>query len=94
VVAVGCGGDDEKSKTTSKSGGGTPASGKESVDLTQGGNLKFAMVTHSDEGSFWSVVKKGAQQAAKDEGVKLIWSQSTSRGRSPRPRRPASRSSR
>src|SRR5213079_1852374 len=35
-----------------------------------------AMVTHSDEGSFWSVVKKGAQQAAKDEGVKLIWSPS------------------
>src|SRR6267143_2233832 len=26
--------------------------------------------------SFWSVVKKGAQQAAKDEGVKLIWSPS------------------
>jgi simple sugar transport system substrate-binding protein len=34
------------------------------------------MVTHSDEGSFWSVVKKGAQQAAKDLGVKLIWSPS------------------
>jgi simple sugar transport system substrate-binding protein len=38
--------------------------------------MTFAMVTHSDEGSFWSVVKKGAQQAAKDEGVKLIWSPS------------------
>jgi len=34
------------------------------------------MVTHSDEGSFWSVVKKGAQAAAKAEGVKLIWSPS------------------
>jgi simple sugar transport system substrate-binding protein len=33
-------------------------------------------VTHSDEGSFWSVVKKGAQTAAKAEGVKLIWSPS------------------
>ena len=38
--------------------------------------MTFAMVTHSDEGSFWSVVKKGAEQAAKDEGVKLIWSPS------------------
>ena len=38
--------------------------------------LTFAMVTHSDEGSFWSVVKKGAQAAAKAEGVKLIWSPS------------------
>jgi simple sugar transport system substrate-binding protein len=34
------------------------------------------MVTHSDEGSFWSVVKKGAEAAAKTEGVKLIWSPS------------------
>ena len=46
------------------------------VNLTQGSGLTFAMVTHSDEGSFWSVVKKGAEQAAKDEGVKLIWSPS------------------
>src|SRR5689334_17532932 len=34
------------------------------------------MVTHSDEGSFWSVVKKGAEAASKAEGVKLIWSPS------------------
>jgi simple sugar transport system substrate-binding protein len=46
------------------------------VSLTQGSGLTFAMVTHSDEGSFWSVVKKGAQAAAQAEGVKLIWSPS------------------
>lgn len=66
VFAVGCG----SSKKSSSSG--TTAN----VKLTQGSNLTFAMVTHSDEGSFWSVVKKGAEQAAKDEGVKLIWSPS------------------
>jgi simple sugar transport system substrate-binding protein len=73
LVAAGCGGgsDNNKSDKASSSGGGTQA-----VNLTQGGDLTFAMVTHSDEGSFWSVVKKGAQQAAKDEGVKLIWSPS------------------
>jgi simple sugar transport system substrate-binding protein len=65
VLVVGCG----SSKKTSS--GGTA-----NVKLTQGSNLTFAMVTHSDEGSFWSVVKKGAQQAAKDEGVTLIWSPS------------------
>lgn len=48
----------------------------EDVQLTQGSDLTIAMVTHSDEGSFWSVVKKGAEQAAKDEGVKLVWSPS------------------
>jgi simple sugar transport system substrate-binding protein len=73
LVAAGCGGgDDDKDKAGGKA---TPAGGR-NVDLTQGSGLRFAMVTHSDEGSFWSVVKKGAQQAAKNEGVKLVWSPS------------------
>jgi simple sugar transport system substrate-binding protein len=38
--------------------------------------MTIAMVTQSDEGSFWSVVKKGAEAASKAEGVKLIWSPS------------------
>jgi len=60
-----------------KDSSGKPAkSDDNNVELTQGSDLTFAMVTHSDEGSFWSVVKKGAEQAAKDEGVKLIWSPS------------------
>jgi simple sugar transport system substrate-binding protein len=69
MVVAACGGsNDNTTSTASKS--------KDSVTLTQGSGLTFAMVTHSDEGSFWSVVKKGAQQAAKDEGVKLVWSPS------------------
>jgi simple sugar transport system substrate-binding protein len=74
LVAIGCGGGSNKnSKSSASPGGGTT---QQNVDLTQGSGLTFAMVTHSDEGSFWSVVKKGAEQAAKDEGVKLIWSPS------------------
>jgi simple sugar transport system substrate-binding protein len=38
--------------------------------------MTIAMVTHSDEGSFWSVVKKGAEAASKAQGVKLVWSPS------------------
>jgi simple sugar transport system substrate-binding protein len=72
LVAAGCGGGDDNSGSGDQSSGG----GTQAVNLTEGGDLTFAMVTHSDEGSFWSVVKKGAQQAAKDEGVKLIWSPS------------------
>jgi simple sugar transport system substrate-binding protein len=73
LVVAGCG----SSNSSDKSSGGSPATtDKQDVDLTQGSGLTFAMVTHSDEGSFWSVVKKGAEQAAKDEGVKLIWSPS------------------
>jgi simple sugar transport system substrate-binding protein len=72
IFAVGCGGSN-KNNTSSSSSASTSSA---NVNLTQGSGLTFAMVTHSDEGSFWSVVKKGAEQAAKDEGVKLIWSPS------------------
>jgi simple sugar transport system substrate-binding protein len=72
LVVAGCGGGNKKSS----SGGQGSSGGSQSVNLTQGSGLTFAMVTHSDEGSFWSVVKKGAQAAAKAEGVKLIWSPS------------------
>jgi simple sugar transport system substrate-binding protein len=72
ALAVGCG---SSKKSTTSSGTSTKTS-SDNVNLTQGSNLSIAMVTHSDEGSFWSVVKKGAQQASKDLGVKLIWSPS------------------
>jgi simple sugar transport system substrate-binding protein len=74
LVAAGCGNSNKDSNGNSTSSGGSAATG--TVNQTQGSGLTFAMVTHSDEGSFWSVVKKGAEQAAKDEGVKLIWSPS------------------
>jgi simple sugar transport system substrate-binding protein len=46
------------------------------VDLTQGGDLTIAMVTHGDGGSFWAVAKKGAEDGAKAEGVTLKYSES------------------
>jgi simple sugar transport system substrate-binding protein len=75
VVMVACGGSDNNGSDTG-SNTAKDSSGSDQVDLTQGSGLKFAMVTHSDEGSFWSVVKKGAEQAAKDAGVELTWSPS------------------
>ncbi|MFL6035264.1 MAG: sugar ABC transporter substrate-binding protein [Gaiellaceae bacterium] len=76
LVAAGCGGGGKSTSSTGSSSSPAAGGGTQSVNQTQGSGLTFAMVTHSDEGSFWSVVKKGAQQAAKDEGVKLIWSPS------------------
>jgi simple sugar transport system substrate-binding protein len=72
LVLAACGSSNNNSNGNSSSSGGK----KNNVTLTQGSGLTFAMVTHSDEGSFWSVVKKGAEAAAKAEGVKLIWSPS------------------
>jgi simple sugar transport system substrate-binding protein len=79
LVAAGCGGNDDNGGSTGASTSGSTtgtSSNADDVNLTQGSGMTIAMVTHSDEGSFWSVVKKGAQQASKDEGVKLIWSPS------------------
>ena len=43
------------------------------VDATQGGDLTFHMVTHSDDGPFWSVVKRGMDAACEDVGVSCVW---------------------
>src|SRR3954453_19110084 len=42
---------------------GAPAA---AFGAAQAGAIKVAVVTHGDTGSFWSVVKKGVDQAAKD----------------------------
>jgi simple sugar transport system substrate-binding protein len=64
-VFAGCGGGDD--------GGGAA---KDKVDLTQKKDVTIAVVTHGDGGSFWSVAKKGAEDAAKDLGVTLKYSES------------------
>jgi simple sugar transport system substrate-binding protein len=73
LVAAGCG-NSNKDENGNSTSGGSAASG--TVNQTQGSGMTVAMVTHSDEGSFWSVVKKGAEAAAKAQGVKLVWSPS------------------
>jgi simple sugar transport system substrate-binding protein len=50
--------------------GGT---GEDTVDVTQGGDLTFHMITHSDDGPFWSVVKRGMDAACEDLGVNCVW---------------------
>ena len=39
-------------------------------------DIKICMYTHGDGGGFWSVAKKGAEQAAKDLGVDLDYQES------------------
>ena len=66
AVLAGCGSSDNSSN------GGS----KDNVQLTQGKNLTIGMVTHGEGDTFWAVVKKGAEQAAKDTGVKLVYQES------------------
>ncbi len=51
---------------------------KKDSDASGGSNsdIKICMYTHGDGGGFWSVAKKGAEQAAKDLGVDLDYQES------------------
>src|ERR687897_1139443 len=67
AAAWGGGEDDE--------GGGSPAS-KDNVDLTQGKDVTIAVITHGSGDSFWAVAKKGAEDAGKQIGVTVRYSES------------------
>jgi simple sugar transport system substrate-binding protein len=68
AFATACGDDDDD-------GGGN--GGSEDVSLTQGGDLKIAVITHGQGDSFWAVAKRGAEQAGKDMGVDVQYSESS-----------------
>ncbi len=65
VADDGSGGED----TVADDGGTT----EDTVDATQSSGLTFHMVTHSDDGPFWSVVKRGMDQACADLKVDCVW---------------------
>jgi simple sugar transport system substrate-binding protein len=66
AFATACGDDDDD--------GGN--GGSDDVSLTQGGDLKIAVITHGSGDSFWAVAKRGAEQAGKDMGVDVQYSES------------------
>ena len=73
LIGMGCGtaadnGGDDSGDQQSDSG--------DNVEMTQGGDMTFAVVTHGDGGSFWAVAKKGAEDAASDLGVTVKYSES------------------
>jgi simple sugar transport system substrate-binding protein len=69
VVLAGCGGGDDSGDSASK----------DSVDLTQKKDVTIAVITHGEGDSFWAVVKKGAEQAGKDLGVTVKYSESNNK---------------
>ncbi len=82
LVFAACGGDDSTPEPAADAEATTTQAAAEepttvAVTPTQGMDLTFHMVTHSDDGVFWSVVKKGAQDAADALGVEMVWSPSS-----------------
>jgi simple sugar transport system substrate-binding protein len=62
-----CGDDDDDSGSSQK---------KDDVSLTQGRDLTIAVITHGEGDTFWAVAKEGAEQAGKDMGVEVKYSES------------------
>ena len=54
----------------------TRAAEADNVDLTQEKDVTIAVITHGEGDSFWAVAKKGAEQAGKDLGVTVKYSES------------------
>jgi simple sugar transport system substrate-binding protein len=73
MVAAACGSDAPAETADDDGGGDAATTTTEAVEATQGGDLTFHMITHSDDGPFWSVLKRGAEAAAADVGVELVW---------------------
>ncbi len=77
LVIAACGSDDDSAETTTTGDApATTAAPTDTVDLVQGSDLTFHMVTHSDDGTFWSVVKKGMEDACAALAVNCVWSPS------------------
>jgi simple sugar transport system substrate-binding protein len=81
LLVAACGGDNKSSSSSTTAGGGggsasTSAGGAAtSVNLTQGGPVNIEVVTHGQASDpFWSVVKKGVDDAAKVTGAKVNYS--------------------
>ncbi len=61
-------------ETENTEGGAATTEGStDTVDASQGSDLTFHMITHSDDGPFWSVVQRGMEAAAEDLGVTAVW---------------------
>ena len=70
LVLAGCGGGDDNDNGR--------ASG-DKVDLTQKKDVTIAVITHGSGDSFWAVAKKGAEDAGKDLGVTVKYSESNNK---------------
>lgn len=86
LVLAACGGDDSSSDDAAPDTGDAVEEAVEvddtddgdaveeaEVTTAGGGDLTIHMVTHSDDGPFWSVVKRGADAAAADLGIEVVW---------------------
>ena len=75
LFATACSSDSKDAGTTTggatggTTGGATGGTTGGTVDVVEGQDITIAVITHGDDGVFWSVAQKGAEQAGKDLGI-------------------------
>ena len=74
MLFAACGSSKKASSDTSAGGGGT------TVKATQGSDVTICVITHGDNGVFWSVFQKGAEKAGKDLGITVRYIGSNNTG--------------
>jgi simple sugar transport system substrate-binding protein len=77
LLAAGCGSSKKASSNTST---GVTAGGGTTVKATQGSAITICVITHGDNGVFWSVFQKGAEKAGKDLGITVRYIGSNNTG--------------
>ncbi len=70
LLLAACGGSSKSAESTTTAAKAAETTAAK-VDVTQGQDITIAIVTHGDDGVFWSVAQKGAEQAGKDLGIKV-----------------------
>jgi simple sugar transport system substrate-binding protein len=75
LLVAACGSDNKSSSSSTSASASTGGAASTTVNLTQGGNVSIEVVTHGQASDpFWSVVKKGVDDAAKVTGAKVNYS--------------------
>ena len=75
VLAAGCGSSKKAASTTTAGAGGATT-----VKVTGSQNVTICVITHGDNGVFWSVFQKGAEKAGKDLGITVRYIGSNNTG--------------
>ena len=73
VVLAACGGSSDTAEDTGSDEAASETTVEDTATVTAGEDIKIYVITHGDDGVFWSVAQKGAEAAGAALGITLIY---------------------
>ena len=81
VALTACSSSKSSTSTTAKAAASTTAAAAATTaSATAGKNITIYVITHGDNGVFWSVAQKGAEAAGKDLGITVKYEGANNNG--------------